>query len=322
MKAADFAALKAGTGDPESMGPNEYIEERVREVLAPQALTEIRNGFWSMIPAKENMKGVTAADLQRILCPQKDNAELNIRKIFRVAMDEEMSECKTFVDGFWSVVDNLTPEEKKRFLVFVTGVESPPEPGMELLTIELPHSAFTKEEHRQLLQMLPQAHTCSNTLELPNYYESLKESGIMPADASEKALQHELVKIFGQKLRMAISEAKGYELDATGVQIQDGEGASALSSAAPWQTPPTKIQAAPHIVSDVSVSSSRSTVNSATEPARNGFMDHMDMKQSNECFSPLQAPPEFTLPGATSDSPTDSPVSYNVDDLLADLMAT
>merc|ERR1712232_195605 len=213
MKPADFTALKLRGGYPDSMTSKEYVAEQIKDLLTPKAIGEVRSGFWSMVPAKEHMQGVTAADLHQILCPLELDKELDFRKIFKVVMDDEMSECKPFVNGFWSVIDNLSAEEKKLFLVFVTGVESPPEPGTERLMIELPFSAFSAEEHKALLNVLPQAHTCSNTLELPNYYEALKESGTFGNRTSEKVLEKELVKLFGQKLRIAIKEAGGYELD-------------------------------------------------------------------------------------------------------------
>jgi len=234
MKAADFTALKLGGGYPDAMTPKEYVAEQIKDLLTPKAIGEVRSGFWSMIPERGHLQGVTASDLHQIICPLELNRDLDFRKVFKVVMDDEMSKCQPFEKGFWSVIDNLSPDEKKQFLVFVTCVENPPEPGTERLMIELPYSAFDVEEHKALLNMLPQAHTCSNTLELPNYYESLKESG-----TSEKILEKELVKLLGQKIRIAIKEAGGYELDATGSAHDVRGGDSSASSAAPWHSPAT-----------------------------------------------------------------------------------
>jgi len=58
---------------------------------------------------------------------------------------------------------------------------------------------------------LPQAHTCTNTLELPNYHDALIETGKF---AEGEALEKELQRLLGEKLRMAIRETGSYELDA------------------------------------------------------------------------------------------------------------
>lgn len=47
----------------------------------------------------------------------------------------------------------------------------------ELLRIEMPFVFFGDEEQRRAADTLPQAHTCSNTLELPNYLEALRWRG-------------------------------------------------------------------------------------------------------------------------------------------------
>lgn len=90
----------------------------------------------------------------------------------------------------------------------------PPEPGTERLIIQLPFSAFSKDEHIEMLSKLPQAHTCSNTIEIPNYYEALIDSGKLGNNPSDKVVAAELKKVLGEKLRMAINETTGYELDA------------------------------------------------------------------------------------------------------------
>lgn len=61
-----------------------------------------------------------------------------------------------------------------KFLFFVTASDRFPLPGSELLRVEVPFFPVTMKEHEKQLGMLPQAHTCNNTLELPNYWESLQ----------------------------------------------------------------------------------------------------------------------------------------------------
>merc|ERR1719420_2920014 len=124
-----------------------------------------------------------------------------------------MTECQLFAKAFWAVVDGFSSDEKKLFLRFVTGLEAPPEPGTERLLIELPFSAFSKDEHIAMLDKLPQAHTCTNTLELPNYHDALVESGRFTdaqIESGDKAFLAELHRVLAEKLQMAIHETGSY----------------------------------------------------------------------------------------------------------------
>jgi hypothetical protein len=215
MKAADFKMLKDVEELPPDMTKEDYVAVKVRETFTPPAMQEIRKGFWSLTSI-DFFKQVSAADLQQIICPIDHlNTGIDIRHIFKVVIEEEMTECKLFINAFWAVVDGFTLEEKKLFLRFVTGLEAPPEPGTERLMIELPFSAFSKDEHTAMLDMLPQAHTCTNTLELPNYHDALKESGKFTDDSGgDASFAKQLQKLLSEKLRMAIRETGSYELDA------------------------------------------------------------------------------------------------------------
>ncbi len=54
----------------------------------------------------------------------------------------------------------------------------PPPPALlQALRIELPFVPLTAAERRQALHMLPQAHTCANTLALPDYWQALLQVG-------------------------------------------------------------------------------------------------------------------------------------------------
>ncbi|XP_028968234.1 probable E3 ubiquitin-protein ligase HERC4 [Galendromus occidentalis] len=63
---------------------------------------------------------------------------------------------------FWRVFHQLTQQQKKQFLLFLTGTDRIPILGMgEIKMIIIPYRASTVH--------LPVAHTCTNTLELPKY---------------------------------------------------------------------------------------------------------------------------------------------------------
>ena len=77
----------------------------------------------------------------------------------------------------WHTLAAWPLERRRAFLQFVTGSSRPPVPGSELLKVEAPFIAFGAKEHRAQLGMLPQAHTCDNLLELPNYWHALLQVG-------------------------------------------------------------------------------------------------------------------------------------------------
>jgi len=213
MRDAQFASLKEIEDLPADLSREAYVARQVQATLSPVAMDEIRRGFEDMA-SLDLLQDVTVCEFRQMLCPTDSHTEAtNIRHVFEVIMEDEMAECDAFVEAFWSVIDGFSPEETQRFLLFVTGVESPPEPGTEQMLVQLPFSAFSQEEHIAMLNMLPQAHTCTNTLELPNYYEALLQAGRITEDDNQTAIVKELHAVLQDKLRIAINETAGYELD-------------------------------------------------------------------------------------------------------------
>jgi len=211
MSDAQFKELKELECVEPQVTREGYVAGKVRETLCPEAMQEIRRGFWQLAK-HESIVDMSAPDLKQVLCPAEVKKDLNIREVFHTTMEEEMANNPVFVKVFWSVMGSLTAEEKRRFLMFLTGAEAPPEPGTEEMVIMLPFSAFSSDECVGMLDMLPQAHTCTNTLELPNYYEALIGSGKFTE--GQAGLEAELRRVLGEKLRLAITEGLGYELDA------------------------------------------------------------------------------------------------------------
>jgi len=217
------------------------MAEQVEALLIPEGMRELRKAFWGVVP-EAALQDVSAGDLRQLLCPAESKGkDLKITQIFEVSMEDDLAECEPFARAFLAVLDGFSPSERRSFLLFATGVEAPPEPGTERLTVQLPFSAFSKEEHVAMLGMLPQAHTCSNTLELPGYYEALRESGQWTESQGPRALEEKLRKLLGERLRTAISETAGYELDAIDNGSAGGAGASASAgvrfapeSLVPW----------------------------------------------------------------------------------------
>ena len=81
---------------------------------------------------------------------------------------------KEFVDMFWSVVEEMSVEDRRELLSFCVGTSSLPARGFEALS---PHFTLTLVKTKavslngtaNVSQALPTSHTCFNTLVLPMY---------------------------------------------------------------------------------------------------------------------------------------------------------
>eukprot|EP01138_Halocafeteria_seosinensis_P005423 gb/GECG01005544.1/.p1 GENE.gb/GECG01005544.1/~~gb/GECG01005544.1/.p1 ORF type:complete len:1295 (+),score=170.37 gb/GECG01005544.1/:1-3885(+) len=158
---------------------------------------------------------MTALSLLRFdeLLFENSNSTLSILKLFRVAYDAEARrpENKTLRDALWMCVEGMRPAEKRQFIKFVCGSDKIGVPFENQLSVVIPSLSFTKEDHLQCLRQLPTAHTCTNTLELPNYLNSLK---YFHPHASEERVFLQLKKTLRDKLMTAIEHgAQQYGLD-------------------------------------------------------------------------------------------------------------
>merc|ERR1712071_475160 len=65
------------------------------------------------------------------------------------------------IQFFWQVFHELSDEDKRKFLLFLTGSDRIPIAGMSSVKIAIQKTADT--------DFLPVAHTCFNLLDLPEY---------------------------------------------------------------------------------------------------------------------------------------------------------
>ena len=189
-----------------------------------KSLNELRTGFQSVVSIEWcKQVGMTASDLQLIICGNAKNENLskdfNVREIFRLRMDEDFSDSPALQDALFEAIDAMNPLEKRMFLKFVTGVDKLPLPKTEYLKIEAPGLCFSEEEFQKQWHRLPTAHTCFNTLELPNYAQSLLELEYGGQSFDEivdrKSFTSRLYQHMSNKLSIAIAntEGGGYGLD-------------------------------------------------------------------------------------------------------------
>lgn len=219
-----FAAVLEAEDMPASTSRDAYITSVAKELVVDSVkwqMEALRAGFRRALGqnglAVLRRWEMNAQDMCTVVCGVDWGAktDFDIKKLFRIVMDGDVQESPELMDALWEVVGALEPAQKRRFLFFVTGVDKLPAPGSEDLIIELPFVTICKEDHLQTMHLLPQAHTCSNTLELPNYWESigfLCDSGAYPQMTDEERKQ-KLKDTLSAKLTMAIENTSGYGLD-------------------------------------------------------------------------------------------------------------
>jgi len=136
----------------------DYVANLATElVLSPVSsrLAALRSGFRSVLPPVwlEGLD-VRPGELQLLLRgyerPGAGGADFSWREVFRVQEDEELvaPEAAPLRSALWGLLeDGLTVPEKRKMLVFLTGVGQLPAPQTETLVIEMP---FEWSEHTHL----------------------------------------------------------------------------------------------------------------------------------------------------------------------------
>lgn len=144
MPRADFAAfLELESGDS-SLSVDEYILQAVDEKFGARSSIcwqslELRTGFRSVFSQDElGSAGIGAADLAEVICGKVEggalaqDSDFNIDEIFRVALDPDFVKCLPLRRVFWRQVNAFEPQMKRKFVKFVTGVDTLPLPGTEV----------------------------------------------------------------------------------------------------------------------------------------------------------------------------------------------
>ena len=91
----------------------------------------------------------------------------------------------------------------------------------EMLLIELPFDELFDD----VLNMLPCAQTCGNTLQLPNYWHALQR--VRRADQSDVEIRSIMRTTLRHKMAMAVAETAGYGLDDAVVHTEEQGGPTA-----------------------------------------------------------------------------------------------
>ena len=218
MPDTEFAQVLAAEGS-ESMTQKDYVDQMVHTLLAGDVAWQskaLRQGFNAGTKSTWWKKlAFSPSDLQLLVCGANLTGGKipDFRTLFRVHEDPELVQHKHLRECLWAVVDKLPSDQMRQLLKFVTGVSRLPIPGTETVKIEMPFIAYGHEEHKKNLERLPQAHTCDNILELPNYWESLIEVHGGDGDLDVKAMRAKLEAHMQAKFLCAIQNAEGFGLD-------------------------------------------------------------------------------------------------------------
>ena len=200
----------------------EYIAHTCRSLLLDSVgwqAAALHKGFQlGVVPSWWTKCRLTPRNLQKVVCGTADvTADFDFRKVFRVVEDPELQQCVPLRSALWATIDGLDRVKKRKLLQFITGVDRLPIAGTEMIKIEMPFMAYSEDEHKKTLMMMPQAHTCDNILELPNYWQSLvavhKVENGSDAEPNENELVPRLRKLILQKVETAFSLADGFGLD-------------------------------------------------------------------------------------------------------------
>ena len=240
------------------MTREQYVQRMVQTVVLEPVkvqLNALRAGWRSALPQRWLAQlAITPTELHVMLGGASEGvaartngtpSDFNWRNRFQVVEDPELLDgSPTLRTAFWATMENgLSPTEKREVLAFITGVSRPPAARSgELLRVEMPFTFFGDEEKKSAWGTLPQAHTCSNTLELPNYCEAwqwhnqynlqrrqgLSSQGSAPGETANLArgvnkegtvdndepAVAELSAVIKERLLTAARGSQGYTLDA------------------------------------------------------------------------------------------------------------
>jgi hypothetical protein len=156
----------------------EYVLLKAQSLLVTSVAKQLDAacaGFFALVPAALlRGSGITPRQLRRLLCGAGDG--FNVAELHRLARySAPYSPRHRVIVWLWQTLLEGGPAMQCDFLEFVTGSPSPPANGFAALAAALPAGTYALTVTQVPLRgegpalRLPQAHTCSCTLDLPPY---------------------------------------------------------------------------------------------------------------------------------------------------------
>jgi ubiquitin-protein ligase E3 C len=157
-------------------------------------------GFRDLIPASW-VRLFSAYELQKVI-----SGDDSVRGIDVASLQRSMQYAagyhpdQPFIRSFWEIIEEMTPDQQRKFLKFMTSCSRQPllgfgslEPAPCIQQLRLPDVLFETKDDKELAKLtpLPSSSTCMNLLKLPNYRGK---------------------ELMRQKLHAAIESGAGFEL--------------------------------------------------------------------------------------------------------------
>ncbi|KAI7892651.1 uncharacterized protein EV154DRAFT_504399, partial [Mucor mucedo] len=172
-KGIETISLLPNKDDPVVPVTNENREQYVKDYCTffmytaqKEQLLALRRGMWSVIGSRA-LSLCTAEELEMVACGLRqgpDSIELNMAELESVAeYDDGYNADHPTIRQFWSVVHHdLTNDQKKQLLLFVTASDRVPVGGLKELSFYIQRNGPDSDR-------LPTALTCFSRLLLPEY---------------------------------------------------------------------------------------------------------------------------------------------------------
>jgi hypothetical protein len=138
-----------------------YKEEYINwlfESSCKAQFTNFKNGFFYSCD-DSLLKDFEPDELELLVC---GNPTLDFNQLPKNVKYEGFTANDTFIKWFWEIIFELNEEQKKKFLMFVTGCEKAPIDGLAGLGLIIQKNGNDSE-------LLPTSHTCFNVLLIPEY---------------------------------------------------------------------------------------------------------------------------------------------------------
>eukprot|EP01100_Stratorugosa_tubuloviscum_P011265 TRINITY_DN4_c2_g1_i1.p1 TRINITY_DN4_c2_g1~~TRINITY_DN4_c2_g1_i1.p1 ORF type:complete len:755 (-),score=258.81 TRINITY_DN4_c2_g1_i1:54-2318(-) len=143
---------------------NLYIQFLLIDSVSKQ-FNAFKRGFDSVCGGDE-MRLLRAEELEQLVCGSADNVDLvSVRE---ATILQGFTNNSPVINYFWQVLQEMDINTIRKFLIFSTGSDRIPSPGVGALTLILTKTS-------QDCSRLPEAHTCFNQIVMPEY-KSLQQT--------------------------------------------------------------------------------------------------------------------------------------------------
>lgn len=125
---------------------------------------------------KREQLSIFLSDEVQLLITGGIEEEIDVDDMRRNTVYHGFTDSDPFIQEFWKILKSLSPEDKEKFLSFVTGSNRPPLLGFRYLQPQLClHQVILDRGEMRF----PTASTCMNMLKLPHYggdFKKLRET--------------------------------------------------------------------------------------------------------------------------------------------------